>query len=372
MQRDLVAGGKAVVGGSVGTFDDLFAGIARGNGDHRTVLTDTQRGLLLRRLARDASPFSGFAETLGATLAELESGPRRARGPRAGARGSSALVSRRARPARAVGPGSRAPLRGGTRRRRSRRLGRPPRLCVRVRGSHRGAVGARRGARGPRRRHRLAPVRARAARVHRSRADGGDTVQACRRAHRGASGRVRSLRAARARASRAAAVRRRRRAGSGARGGRALPRGAGRARRARARGRGDPRARPQRDESGRHRGRRTLAGAVARAARDGVHRARHPVRDRGPRRGSARRPSAARCSRCSASPGSGVDATTSTGSCALRTRVSVATTSTSSKDGSAGAPFTRRSAWRRRRSGCAASRCRSSTRCVRAARTRRR
>ena len=74
VQRDLVAGGKAVVGGFVGTFDDLFAGIARGNGDHRAVLTDTQRGLLLRRLARDASPFAGFAETLGATLAELESG----------------------------------------------------------------------------------------------------------------------------------------------------------------------------------------------------------------------------------------------------------------------------------------------------------
>jgi ATP-dependent helicase/DNAse subunit B len=72
--RDLVADGRALVGGSVGTFDDLFTRIARSNGDHRAVLTDTQRGLLLRRLARDASPFSGFAETLGATLAELESG----------------------------------------------------------------------------------------------------------------------------------------------------------------------------------------------------------------------------------------------------------------------------------------------------------
>jgi ATP-dependent helicase/DNAse subunit B len=74
VQRDLVAGGKAVVGGSVGTFDDVFVEIARSNGDHRAVLTDTQRGLLLRRLARKASPFAGFAETLGATLAELESG----------------------------------------------------------------------------------------------------------------------------------------------------------------------------------------------------------------------------------------------------------------------------------------------------------
>ncbi len=72
--RDLLAGGKTVVGGWVATFDDLFASLAHGNGDHRPVLTDAQRALLLRRLARDASRFAGFAETLGATIAELESG----------------------------------------------------------------------------------------------------------------------------------------------------------------------------------------------------------------------------------------------------------------------------------------------------------
>ena len=74
MQRDLVAGGKAVVGGFVGTFDDLFAGIARGNGDHRAVLTDTQRGCCCDVLRATLRRFAGFAETLGATLAELESG----------------------------------------------------------------------------------------------------------------------------------------------------------------------------------------------------------------------------------------------------------------------------------------------------------
>jgi ATP-dependent helicase/nuclease subunit B len=72
--RDLVADGSTVVGGWVATFDDVFASIARSNGDHRPVLTEGQRGLLLRRLARKASRFAGYAETLGATIAELEAG----------------------------------------------------------------------------------------------------------------------------------------------------------------------------------------------------------------------------------------------------------------------------------------------------------
>ncbi len=72
--RDRVADGTTVVGGWVATFDDLFATIAHGNGDHRRVLTDTQRALLLRRIARETSSFSGYADTLGATIAELEAG----------------------------------------------------------------------------------------------------------------------------------------------------------------------------------------------------------------------------------------------------------------------------------------------------------
>jgi ATP-dependent helicase/nuclease subunit B len=81
VERDLVAGGKTVVGGWVGTFDDLFGRIAHGNGDHRPVLSDAQRALLVRRVARaagsgvgDVARFAGFPETLGATIAELESG----------------------------------------------------------------------------------------------------------------------------------------------------------------------------------------------------------------------------------------------------------------------------------------------------------
>src|SRR5881396_497972 len=37
-------------GGSIGTFDDLFERIARGNGAHRPVVTEAQRTLLLRRV----------------------------------------------------------------------------------------------------------------------------------------------------------------------------------------------------------------------------------------------------------------------------------------------------------------------------------
>ncbi|HEU0303944.1 MAG TPA: PD-(D/E)XK nuclease family protein [Gaiellaceae bacterium] len=79
VERDLVAAHGAVVGGWVGTFDDLFARIAHGNGDHRPVLGDAQRSLLVRHIVRSRAGHEparsvGFAETLGATLAELEAG----------------------------------------------------------------------------------------------------------------------------------------------------------------------------------------------------------------------------------------------------------------------------------------------------------
>jgi len=81
-ERELLARTGALVGGSIGTFDDLFERIARGNGAHRPVVTEAQRTLLLRRVvARHAGAqngmrsarFGGFADALGATLAELES-----------------------------------------------------------------------------------------------------------------------------------------------------------------------------------------------------------------------------------------------------------------------------------------------------------
>src|SRR5215210_1322046 len=76
-ERELLRGAGALVGGSIGTFDDLFRSIAQGNGSHRSVVTDAQRKLLLRRVAGKArgrsARFAGFVDALGATVAELES-----------------------------------------------------------------------------------------------------------------------------------------------------------------------------------------------------------------------------------------------------------------------------------------------------------
>ena len=82
VERDLLGRRQALFGGSIGTFDDLFAGIARGNGGHRPVATDTQRALVLKR-ALAATPlnglsasarYSGFASGLLAVISELEGG----------------------------------------------------------------------------------------------------------------------------------------------------------------------------------------------------------------------------------------------------------------------------------------------------------
>src|SRR3954469_13865523 len=73
---------SAPLSGSIGTFDDLFTRIARGGADVRSVATDAQRALLVRRalashslngLGRSAR-FGGFADALLTTIAELESG----------------------------------------------------------------------------------------------------------------------------------------------------------------------------------------------------------------------------------------------------------------------------------------------------------
>jgi ATP-dependent helicase/DNAse subunit B len=77
-ERQLLARTGALVGGTIGTFDDLFERIARGNGAHKPVITNAQRTLLLRRIvaAHAGGPsarFSGFADSLGSTVSELES-----------------------------------------------------------------------------------------------------------------------------------------------------------------------------------------------------------------------------------------------------------------------------------------------------------
>ena len=72
----------ALLGGSIGTFDDLFGRIASGNGGARAVAGDAQRALILRRVVASvrlgdldrSARFTGFADALGTALAELESG----------------------------------------------------------------------------------------------------------------------------------------------------------------------------------------------------------------------------------------------------------------------------------------------------------
>src|SRR5437763_16195716 len=82
VERDLLERCGALLGGSIGTFDDVFEGIARSNGHHRPLVTDAQRALLVRdvvararltQLGRSAR-FAGFADALATAVSELESG----------------------------------------------------------------------------------------------------------------------------------------------------------------------------------------------------------------------------------------------------------------------------------------------------------
>ena len=86
IERDLLVRSPALLGGSIGTFDDLFERIARGGGNGgaskpRPLIRPAQRALLLGRVvARSrldglaaSARFPGFAETLGEAIAEAES-----------------------------------------------------------------------------------------------------------------------------------------------------------------------------------------------------------------------------------------------------------------------------------------------------------
>jgi ATP-dependent helicase/DNAse subunit B len=82
VERDLLARRPAILGGSIGTFDDLFESIARGDGVPHRVATESQRALVLRRVLAGASlnglgassRYSGFGDTLLGAISELESG----------------------------------------------------------------------------------------------------------------------------------------------------------------------------------------------------------------------------------------------------------------------------------------------------------
>ena len=82
IERDLLRRVGALLDGSIGTFDDVFRGLAEAAPGARPVTSDAQRALLARRtlarislngLGRSAG-FPGFADALLATLGELESG----------------------------------------------------------------------------------------------------------------------------------------------------------------------------------------------------------------------------------------------------------------------------------------------------------
>ena len=83
VERDLLARSPGLLGGWIGTFDDLFRRLAKqgGNGQTRPPITDAQRSLLLADVVARASldglgasaRFPGFADALGEAIADLES-----------------------------------------------------------------------------------------------------------------------------------------------------------------------------------------------------------------------------------------------------------------------------------------------------------
>ncbi|MEO8290025.1 MAG: PD-(D/E)XK nuclease family protein [Gaiellaceae bacterium] len=81
VERDLLARLPALLGGSIGTFDDLFRRIGEraGNGARRPQITEAQRSLLLTRVVSGASlnglrpsaRYPGFPEALGDAVADV-------------------------------------------------------------------------------------------------------------------------------------------------------------------------------------------------------------------------------------------------------------------------------------------------------------
>ena len=81
VERDLLSRRPAVLGGTIGTFDDVFRRIReQGGAASRPQLTEAQRSLLLTRVVSGASlnglgpsaRYPGFADALGSAVADLE------------------------------------------------------------------------------------------------------------------------------------------------------------------------------------------------------------------------------------------------------------------------------------------------------------
>jgi ATP-dependent helicase/DNAse subunit B len=82
VERELLVRQPALLGGSIGTFDDVFERIARAGSDAHPLLGRAERSLLVRRVVTaaeldafaGAARFGGFGESLLQVLDELESG----------------------------------------------------------------------------------------------------------------------------------------------------------------------------------------------------------------------------------------------------------------------------------------------------------
>jgi len=82
VERQLLRRHGCLLGGWIGTFDDLFEQLARDGGGARPVLPDSVRALVLRRTAQAATlnglgasaRFAGFADALADAIRELEGG----------------------------------------------------------------------------------------------------------------------------------------------------------------------------------------------------------------------------------------------------------------------------------------------------------
>lgn len=76
VERELVERRGALLAGTIGTFDTLFEKLARDGDGGLRLIGDAERGVLVRKLAREASPagarFPGLADAVGRTLAELD------------------------------------------------------------------------------------------------------------------------------------------------------------------------------------------------------------------------------------------------------------------------------------------------------------
>lgn len=82
IERDLLRRSPVLLGGSIGTFDDLFERIAGGSAAARPLLSRLERTLLLADVVSRArltdlessARFTGFSESLGEAISELEAG----------------------------------------------------------------------------------------------------------------------------------------------------------------------------------------------------------------------------------------------------------------------------------------------------------